>query len=372
MKEVSVGWRNSVIHAVYSSVLKPWFFRYDAEDVHDRMSAFGARLGRYPFMKGVTRGLFGYADSRLEQTILGLKFSNPIGLAAGFDKNAELIDILPSVGFGFEEVGSITASPCAGNPKPRLWRLQKSQGLVVYYGLKNDGSETIAGRLAGRKFDFVVGTSIAMTNCKDNLDLATAVKDYEKGFKAFVEIGDYFTVNISCPNAEGGQTFTVPAKLDMLLDSLDKIETKKPIFLKLTPDLSLDEVDALLDVARGHRVHGLITVNLTKKRDNPKIIDADVPEKGGISGKPVQALSDDLLSHIYKREGKRFVLVGVGGVFSAEDAYAKIRHGASLIQLITGMIFEGPQVVSEINRGLVRLLDRDGFKDVSEAVGVDA
>ena len=152
---------------------------------------------------------------------------------------------------------------------------------------------------------------------------------------------------------------------------MDKIPTKKPVFIKLSPDLSHGQLDAILDAIRPHSVDGIITTNLTKKRDNPKIVDDAVPEKGGMSGKVLQGLADRTLEHIYKKEGKRFVLMAVGGIFTAEDAYRKIRLGASLVQMITGMIYEGPQVVSEINRGLVELLDRDGFTNISQAIGAD-
>ena len=183
--------------------------------------------------------------------------------------------------------------------------------------------------------------------------------------------GDYITVNVSCPNTESGQPFIQPENLERLFIVLDKIPTKKPIFIKLSPDLNRIELDAILDVACRHRIHGIITTNLTKKRDNPKILDANVPAKGGMSGKVVQGLTDDMLAYIYKKENKRFILVGCGGVFTAEDAYRKIRLGASLVQLITGMIFEGPQAIGEINQGLVGLLKKDGFTDISQAIGAD-
>jgi dihydroorotate dehydrogenase len=376
MKNTLVAVRNHIIHATYAGILKPIFFKFDPEYVHDRMVGMGMVLGSHRLFRGMTRFMFGYSDLRLEQTILGMKCHNPVGLAAGFDKNAELTDILPSVGFGLVEVGSITGYPCPGNPKPRLWRLPASRGLLVYYGLKNNGCETISKRLAQKqvmkKSGTVLGTSVAMTNCAENADIDTAIQDYVKAFKAFITIGDYFTLNISCPNAQGGQPFIKPDALERLLAAIDPLETKKPIFVKLSADMSSAEADAVLDVIRKHRVHGIITVNLTKKRDNPKIIEKNISIHGGISGKPVQESSDNLLAHIYKREGKRFVLVGVGGIFSAEDAYKKIRLGASCVQMITGMIFEGPQVVSDINRGLVWLLKKDGLANISEAVGVDA
>ncbi|MCX6716192.1 MAG: quinone-dependent dihydroorotate dehydrogenase [Candidatus Taylorbacteria bacterium] len=367
--------RNRIVHVLYKHILKPIFFRCDPELIHERMTGVGAWLGRYSFSRSLTRGMFSYENPILEQKVLGLDFKNPIGLAAGFDKNAQLIDILPSVGFGFAEVGSITGEKCEGNPKPRLWRLPKSQSLVVYYGLMNDGCDAISQRLQvklnGGKFSIPIGASVAMTNCKENLDVDNAVRDFAKAFRIMEPIGSYITVNISCPNAQGGQPFVAPDKLNYLFDVLDKIPTKKPVFIKLSPDLSHDELDAILAVSRSHRIQGIICTNLTKKRDNPKISDAGVPVKGGLSGKVVQSLADEMLGYIYKKEAGRFILIGCGGVFTAEDAYRKIRLGATLVELITGMIYEGPQVVSEINRGLVELLRKDGFTNISQAIGAD-
>lgn len=371
MKDAIVGARNAAIRWVYQKVLKPFYFKRDPEDVHDRMIKVGAFLGRFAVTRWIVRLCFGYSNRSLEQSVLGITFRNPIGLAAGFDKEAELVDTIPSVGFGLIEVGSITGSPSAGNPKPRLWRLPKSQGLVVYYGLKNAGVEAISAKLRGRTFAIPLGTSVAMTNCKENLEIANAVADYAKAFRMTAEIGDYTTVNVSCPNAQGGQPFMDPAKLDLLLGKLDMVKTRKPVFVKLSPDVTRRELDQILDVIGRHRVDGIITTNLTKKRDNPLIEDEDLPAVGGVSGKPVQDLADRLLAYIYRREKDRYVLVGCGGVFTAEDAYRKIRLGANLVQLVTGMIFEGPQAISEINRGLARLLREDGYRNVSEAVGVD-
>ena len=373
-------YRNKAIHGVYKYALKPIFFQQDPEVVHDRMTRVGAVLGKYSFGRAITRGLFNYESEMLAQNIFGIDFKNPIGLSAGFDKNAELTDILPSVGFGFAEIGSITGEKCEGNPKPRLWRLPKSESLVVWYGLKNDGCEAIAQKLKNKQFKIPIGVSVAMTNCIDNLVLDNGAKDFAKAFEVMEPIGDYITVNISCPNAEGGQSFVDPLKLDYLFTILDKIPTKKPIFVKIPPDLSRTEIDAILDVIHRHRIDGIVSTNLTKKRDNPKIkakiMDENLPKVGGISGKVVKEMSDETLAYLFKKEserkeGKKLVLIASGGVFTAEDAYIKIRLGASLVQMITGMIFEGPQVISEINRGLVDLLKKDGFTNISQAIGVD-
>jgi dihydroorotate dehydrogenase len=273
------------------------------------------------------------------------------------------------LGFGFTEVGSITGEPCLGNPKPRLWRLKKSKSLLVYYGLKNEGSEAISKRLSGEKFPLPVGISIAKTNSKDTVETAAGVEDYFKAYRAFGNIGDYVTINISCPNAFGGQPFTDIVKLKALLAKIFSVPKTKPIFLKLSPDLSKKEINEILDVSSKFAIDGFICANLTKNRDNINIRDEKFPDVGGMSGKIVDGMSDDLIRYVYKKSGGRYVIVGVGGIFTAEDAYRKIKAGATLLELITGMVYQGPQTVSNINLGLVKLLKRDGYKNISEAVG---
>ncbi len=363
--------RNLFLGFLYRTCAKPIFFAHDPEVIHDHMLRFGSFLGNYSFTQMICALLFNYRHPSLEQTILGVHFPNPIGLAAGFDKDAELTDIVPLVGFGFSEVGSITGEPCKGNAKPRLWRLKRSQGLMVYYGLKNDGCEAIAARLSGKKFRIPIGMSVAKTNCQKTADVQAGVDDYAKAFQTMESIGDYITVNISCPNAFGGEPFTDPDRLNTLFTRLDTIPTRKPIFVKLSPELSEAEIDSVLECIARHRVHGIICTNLGKTRSNPALIDADIPEKGGYGGRPVQKRSDEVIGYVYNKTKGNYVIIGCGGVFTAADAYRKIRLGASLIQLITGMIYQGPQVISEINHGLVQLLKKDGFTNVSDAVGVD-
>lgn len=345
---------------VYGRMLKPLAFAQDPEDVHDRAIAVGRWLGRFRLSRAAMSILLRYRDPLIEQEVLGIHFPNPIGLAAGFDKNAQLTSILPSVGFGFEEIGSITGQECAGNPKPRLWRHPDLQSLRVYYGLKNDGCEEIAGRLQGKQFSGPVGVSIAKTNCADTVEMDAAIADYVKAYKAFKEIGDYDTVNISCPNAYGGQPFTDVESLDALLAALVAVRNSKPMFLKLSPDLELKQLHAIADVAKKHRVDGLIVSNLTKNHDLGK---------GGLGGKAVADGAMKHLVYLAKTFPNDFVLVSCGGLFTAEDVYDRIKHGASLVQLITGMIYEGPQLIGEMNRGLARLLRRDGFKNIDQAIG---
>ncbi len=361
-----------IIRFLYKNLLKPIFFLIDPEVVHDHISLTGRLLGSNPLTRKITALFFSYSNPALEQEILGIKFANPVGLSAGFDKNARLTNILPSVGFGFAEIGTVTGERCEGNPKPRLWRLKKSKGLVVYYGLKNDGCEKISNRLREQKFTIPIITSIGKTNNQDTSETKTGISDYVKSYRSFVDIGDIFDINISCPNAFGGQPFSDPEKLDKLLLEIDKIPTKKPVFIKMPPDLAENQLDGILRVVEKHKIAGFICTNLTKDRKNKKIIEEEVPEQGGISGKVVEELANSLIQKIYQKTKRKYIIIGCGGIFSAEDAYKKIKLGASLVQLITGMIFEGPQLIGETNRGLVRLLKRDGYKNISEAIGADS
>lgn len=361
----------SLINFLYQNIFKRIAFTLDPEFVHDYTASFGKILGRFNVTRWFVAKLFSYQSPMLEQDILGIHFANPVGLSAGFDKNAELLNILPSVGFGFAEVGSITGEPCKGNSKKRLWRLPKSKSLVVYYGLKNDGAEVISKRLQNKQFSLAVGISVAKTNSPATVETKDGVSDYVKAQRLMASIGDYTTINISCPNAFGGQPFTSPDRLEALLTETDKVLTSKPTFIKFSPDINDADLDDLLSVIARHKIDGIVCSNLTKNRTLDSIKDSNIPEVGGLSGKVVEDLSNKLLSTVYRKTKGQYIFMGSGGVFSAQDAYKKIRLGASLVQLITGMIYQGPQLIGEINRGLEVLLKRDGFSNISEAIGVD-
>lgn len=367
--------RNKIIGLLYRKVLKPYLFLFDPERVHDGFTFIGGFLGSNPLGRLFTSVMFGYKNKKLSQTIDGISYQNPIGLSAGFDKNAQLTNILPSVGFGYIEVGSITAKPCEGNAKPRLWRLKKSKGLVVYYGLKNDGAKKISSKMKGKKFKLPIGISIAKTNCKETVDTKVGIDDYVESYKMFQDIGDYITINISCPNAHGGLPFTDRESFKQLLVAIGECEKTKPIYIKMAPDLTDKQLDDIIDISKEHNIDGFICVNLTKDKQNKaikaKIKDTDLPEVGGISGKVVEELANETIRKVYKKTKGKMTVIGCGGIFSAEDAYKKIKLGASLLQMITGMIFEGPQVISEINSGLVKLLERDGYTHISQAIGID-
>jgi dihydroorotate dehydrogenase len=362
--------RNAIIRFLYKNILKPILFLFDPEDIHNLFLSTGNFLGKFSLTRWKTSKLFGYSNQNLSQEILGIKFENPIGLAAGFDKDCVLTEIIGSVGFGFEEIGSVTAKPYVGNPRPRLWRLPKSESLGVWFGLKNKSAKVIAGILSNRRSKFPVGVSVAMTNCQENLDIDTAIADYAQGFRVVEPYAAYITVNISCPNTSGGQPFVIPENYEKLMTELDKIETKKPIFVKISPDMSRESIDDFLEISSRHRIHGIICSNLTKRFEQSEIVDA-IPPHGGLSGKVLYPKAMELLTYMYRKTHGKFVFVFCGGVFSVDDAYKAIRRGASLVQLITGMIFEGPQVISEINRGLAEKMSEDGFNDLTEVIGID-
>ncbi len=370
MKNFLISIRNWTIRILYKGILKPILFLFDPEKMHDGFLSIGHFLGSNRALKAITKFFFSYSNKSLEQNILGIRFKNPIGLAAGFDKDAQMIEICKDVGFGFAEVGSITGEFCEGNPKPRIWRLKKLKSLLVYYGLKNQGAEKISERLQNKKFSLPVGISIAKTNNKETTQLDTAKADYLKAYKAFSNIGDYITINISCPNAFGGEPFTDPNKLQKLLEEIFKIPKTKPIFLKLAPDLSEKVLNEIIAVTDKFKIDGFIIANLTKDREKLELQKHEIPSHvGSISGPPTKDLSDKMIKYVYKKTKGKYIIIGCGGISTAQDAYKKIRLGASLLQLITGMIYEGPQVISEINEGLSRLLKKDGFKNISEAVG---
>lgn len=377
MKEAVISLRNSLLSCGYQYLMKPLLFQQDPEKVHDRFIRLGAIFGNHRLSKFLTRLAFSYTHPMLHQEIAGISFPNPVGLAAGFDKDADLVDLLSEIGFGFAELGSITGEPCAGNPKPRLWRLPHSQSILVYYGLKNDGVEKIAAKLKekwkGNNLSFPVGISAAKTNCKETIVLEKGIADYCKVLEGFREIGQYYTINISCPNSFGGLDFSDPKRLERLFQAMQKKKLFcKPVFLKLSPDSTLAELDALIALSLHYKITGLICSNLVKKKENALLAEKERNKwmHGGVSGAPVKKHALRQIAHAYKKSNGKLVLIGCGGIFTAEDAYEYIKNGTSLVQLITGMIYQGPQVISAINQGLVTLLKKDGYANIQEAIGV--
>lgn len=368
-----------IVRFFYIYLVKPILFLMPPDKVHNQMIRMASFIGRNSMLRGFTKLIFvSKRDKRLVQKYHGIEFRSPIGLSAGFDKNAEIVPAISVLGFGFGTVGSVTAQQCDGNPRPWFFRLPKTKSLIVNAGLANQGSSFIIKRI--RKYTvraigvFPIVLSVAKTNSRDVVDDQSGVDDYvmsvkrAKGEKNIKMI----ELNISCPNAFGGEQFTTPSRLELLLTAIDEIRLQKPVIIKMPVNLSWSDFKGLLDVIIKHNVAGVTIANLAKDRTKVDLKD-ELPDtvKGNMSGHPTRQLSNDLIRKTYLDYGDKLTIIGVGGIFTAEDAYDKIKLGASLIELITGMIFYGPQLVAEINDDLSRLLKRDGYTNISQAVGAD-
>ena len=372
--------RNLILRILFR-VLRPMIFLMDPEQAHYSMKRVGVFLCSNPITKAFTSLLFDYGHKSLNIEVDGIKYRNPIGLSAGFDKDGELTKIYPNLGFGLAELGSITGEICPGNPGKRLFRMIKSKSIVVWYGLNNMGAEKLSSRLAGQKFGRLrVGINAALSNMSSKFDLDSSIADYLKTMTLFKDIGDYYTVNISCPNTQEGEPFVDKDKLDALLTAINthiRPITAKPIYVKLAADMSVEEIDTIVDACVEHKMEGVVCTNLAKPKYNTEHRPEEYPTtkgllpagKGAMSGLPLQRISTNVVRHVYRRTRGKLTIIGVGGIFNARDAYEKITSGASLCHMITTMIFDGPQNINEINRGLVKLLKADGFNSIAEAVG---
>lgn len=375
-----VGLRNFILAVLYRAV-RPLIFLMEPESAHYSLKRVGVFLGSNPVTRFLTGLIFDYNHKSLNTTVDGVEYRNPIGLSAGFDKDGELTNIYPSLGFGLAELGSFTGEVCPGNPGKRLFRMVKSRAIVVWYGLNNQGAEVIAKRLQGTDFGRLrVGVNAAKSNVTPEFDLQESIRDYLKTMTAFKDIGDYFTVNISCPNTQDGEPFVDRGNLDALLTAINeniRPIADKPIYVKLAADLPMDEIDIIVDGCVKHGMEGVVLTNLAKPVGNTEHLPEEYPTakgllpagKGAMSGQPLQRISTNVIRHVYRRTRGSITIIGVGGIFSAKDAYEKITSGANLCHMITTMIFDGPQNISEINRGLVKLLQADGFNSIEEAVG---
>lgn len=375
-----VGLRNTILFLFYRA-FRPLIFLMEPENAHYSLKRIGVFLGSTFATRWLTSLLFNYQHKSLKTEVDGIQYRNPVGLSAGFDKDGELTSIYPSLGFGLAELGSFTGEVCPGNPGRRLFRMIKSKAIVVWYGLNNQGAEKIAERLKDVNFgQLKVGINAAKSNITPEFVLQDSIEDYLKTLTAFADIGDYFTINISCPNTQDGEPFVNKDYLDALLSQVnEKIRplTSRPIYVKLAADMTLEEIDIVVDGVLEHGYEGVVLTNLAKPHCNSEHIPEEYPTakgllptgKGAMSGRPLQRISTNVIRHVYRKTRGQITIIGVGGIFSAKDAYEKITSGANLLHMITTMIFDGPQNISEINRGLVKLLQADGFKSVEEAVG---
>lgn len=309
-------------------------------------------------------------DPRLAVSALGLQFPNPIGLAAGFDKDARVPDAMLKLGFGFVECGTVTPRPQTGNPRPRLFRLSEDDAVINRMGFNNAGAEAAAARLRSRPRSGILGINIGA-----NKDSADRVADYGEGFAALAPYADYIAVNVSSPNTPGLRDLQARDELERLLTLLTSRRAQHklalPILLKISPDISLSDLDQITEAALSAGIDGLIVSNTTVERVR-SLKDPQARESGGLSGAPLFAPSTALLKETYRRVGRRLVLIGVGGIFSGADVYAKIRAGATLVQLYTGLALKGPGLLPRIKRDLLALRERDRFASIGEAVGTAA
>lgn len=374
--------KSKVINFAYQNIFKPLLFLCDPEKVHNRFTKIGSLLGKNRFTRKLLKSILRYNNLMLRQNLFGVEFINPIGLSAGFDYDGYMTEILGSVGFGFESMGTVTYKYYEGNKKPRLVRLPKSRSLLVNKGFKSEGIKKVLTHSPNfEDKDINIGISIGATNSPETSTSKTQIEDILSSFKYLTshkkaENFAYYELNISCPNVLGVGTLAEPKQLREILFKIREIGIKKPLFVKFQLEIDWRLARELIEIMIEHKVDAIILSNLLKNKENfefkkqeiEKIIKKDL--KGNFSGKCTQELSNELISKTYKEFGDRIKIIGVGGVFCAEDAYEKIKRGASLVGLITGMIYEGPQVVGEINEGLARLLKEDGYKNISEAIGV--
>jgi len=309
-------------------------------------------------------------DPRLGVRAFGLDFPNPVGLAAGFDKNGVACDALAKLGFGFVECGSVTPKPQTGNPRPRLFRLRQDDAVINRMGFNNAGMTAMARRLAARKGSGILGINIGA-----NKDSADRSADYRAAFETFAPFANYIAVNVSSPNTPGLRGLQEKDELARLLASLAEARARSgsrvPLLLKIAPDISRTAADEIASVCLASGIEGLIISNTTIARPS-SLKSRQSQQSGGLSGKPLFAPSTALLRAMHQRVGARLILVGVGGVSSGRDAYTKIRAGASLVELYTALAFHGPSLISAIKRELLACLESDGFASITSAIGIDA
>jgi len=355
---------------VYRSLVRPILFRLPPETAHE------LALHSLSLVKSFIARPF--ESPRLNTDLFNLSFRNPVGLAAGFDKNAVALEGLAALGFGFIEAGTVTLHPQPGNPKPRMFRLSADQALINRAGFNNAGAAAFARRVKVHRPDCVLGISIGKSKITP---LEEATDDYLKSFELVYKFADYVAVNVSSPNTPQLRELQQSEQLSALLVALQKRNrelqevhqraTPVPLLVKISPDLERSDLEMIVDVIQRLKIDGIIATNTTIGRENlrtdPKRVEAC--GAGGLSGKPLTSRATQMIAELYKLTRGQVPLIGVGGIFTAEDAWEKICAGASLVQLYTGFIYQGPGIVRQINEGLVKILEQEGFPTIEEAVG---
>jgi len=345
-------------------LLKPILFKFDPEKVHYFVTRNLKRFNRIPGGAALSRAIWAINDPRLEKEVFGLKFKNPVGLAAGFDKNADVISEMANLGFGFIEVGTVTPLPQDGNPKPRMFRLPADGGLINRMGFNNMGMDAVAEHIAAYRKNtptsqkgIIIGGNIGKNKVTPNEE---AVNDYIKCFDKLFDLVDYFVVNVSSPNTPGLRELQEKEPLMNLLSTLQQRNSKngisRPILLKIAPDLTNTQLDDIVGIVQQSGIAGVIATNTTISRENLVSPDKLKTEMGGLSGKPVTQRSTEVIKYLSQRSKGAFPIIGVGGIHSPEDALDKLAAGASLVQLYTGFIYEGPGVIGRINKAVLKTI----------------
>ena len=336
---------------MYKKIILPVLFLFDPEKVHNFTFLLFKIFLNIPFVGFLVQKIYSVDNKKLSKKLFGIEFKNPVGLAAGFDKNAKLYNELSRFGFGFIEIGTVTPIAQAGNPKKRLFRLTNDEGIINRMGFNNDGMHKIAARLKKNK-NILIGGNIGKNKATPN---DKAVNDYLLCFNYLFDYVDYFVVNVSSPNTPNLRELQNTNFLRVILDSLNKENLKKsktkPILIKISPDLSKENLLEIVDLAISLKIDGIIATNTTINRDN--LTSKNINESGGLSGKPLANKSNEVIRFISDKSNGKIPIIGVGGIHSAKDAIDKIKAGADLVQIYTGFIYEGPSLIKSINKALV-------------------
>ena len=337
---------------MYKKIVSPFLFLFDPESVHNFTFILLKLFFKFPLTKYIVSFFLSLEDPKLEKQLFGLNFKNPVGVAAGLDKNAAHIREFSSFGFGFVEVGTITPEPQIGNPKKRLFRLEKDNAIINRMGFNNEGLEKILTRLKNN-YDVIIGGNIGKNKSTPN---AEAKLDYLKCFNKLYDYVDYFVINISSPNTPGLRELQTPNFLrDLFKDvNIERAKRKKykPILIKISPDLEKNKIDELLQIIKHCKIDGIVATNTTV--NFPKLVSKSKNESGGLSGAPLQKKSNQIISYISKKTDGKLPIIGVGGILSAKDAINKLRCGAHLVQLYTGIIYEGPGIAKKIKKQILK------------------
>ncbi len=341
---------------LYKYLLKPILFLLNPEKAH-AVAVAGLRfICGIPGGSSIVRAIYHFKHPDLEKNIFGLHFPNPVGLAAGFDKDGKYFDVMQHLGFGFIEIGTVTPRPQDGNPKPRLFRLPEDEALINRMGFNNEGLAALKQRLSNRKPGLIIGGNIGKNKDTSNEE---AFEDYRKGFEELFELVDYFVVNVSSPNTPNLRALQEKEPLTHLLGQLQLLNNNKakpkPILLKIAPDLTDEQLNDIIGIVENTKIAGVIATNTTISREGLVTSSKELENigNGGLSGKPVKEAANRVIKYIHQKSGGKIPIIGVGGIHAPEDAYEKLQAGACLVQLYTGLIYEGPGLVKKINQSLV-------------------